>query len=399
MRALRISHVGHPDLTFPTPSGKIELDSARRRRPRAAVAARAAEPPAAVALSAHALPGPHADALPRLLRSRPRAAHAGQGRSRARALDLARRRRRPRRGGRRAPSASCNERGDDAGARPGDGPHPGRHGLDARRLGRAQRPDERRARDPRRRRATPSPSSASRAARRPSTRGSTSNGRGAEARALHAPAVAARRRALAGAPRRQPQRVAATCATASPTRTRAADAESGSARAGAQTPVTQLRDRRGRRAVGGIGIELGADVFRRSAEIGYWLGEPFWGRGIATEALRAVTDYAFETFDICRLEAGVFDWNPASARVLEKAGYTLEGRARRGRRQGRAHRRSPAVRPRPAVALPELPDVTVYLEALDAAHRRRPARARAPAQPVPAALGRPAAVARSPAAP
>jgi RimJ/RimL family protein N-acetyltransferase len=46
--------------------------------------------------------------------------------------------------------------------------------------------------------------------------------------------------------------------------------------------------------------------------------------------VRAVTGYAFATFDICRLEAGVFEWNPASARVLEKAGYTLEGRARLG---------------------------------------------------------------------
>ena len=81
-------------------------------------------------------------------------------------------------------------------------------------------------------------------------------------------------------------------------------------------------------AVGGIGVELGQDVYHRSAEIGYWLGEPFWGRGIATEALRAVTEYAFATFDIIRLEAGVFGWNPASARVLEKAGYTLEGRLR-----------------------------------------------------------------------
>jgi [ribosomal protein S5]-alanine N-acetyltransferase len=81
-------------------------------------------------------------------------------------------------------------------------------------------------------------------------------------------------------------------------------------------------------AVGGIGIEPGTDVHRHSAEIGYWLGEPFWGRGIATEALRAMTEYAFAHFDICRLEAGVFDWNPASARVLEKAGYNLEGRAR-----------------------------------------------------------------------
>jgi RimJ/RimL family protein N-acetyltransferase len=81
-------------------------------------------------------------------------------------------------------------------------------------------------------------------------------------------------------------------------------------------------------AVGGIGVITGTDVERFSGEVGYWLGEPFWGRGIATEALRAVTEYAFATFDICRLEAGVFDWNPASARVLEKAGYTLEGRAR-----------------------------------------------------------------------
>ena len=80
--------------------------------------------------------------------------------------------------------------------------------------------------------------------------------------------------------------------------------------------------------VGGIAAEPGEGERRRSAEVGYWLGEPFWGRGIATEVLRAVTEYAFATFDIIRLEAGVFGWNPASARVLEKAGYTLEGRMR-----------------------------------------------------------------------
>ena len=81
-------------------------------------------------------------------------------------------------------------------------------------------------------------------------------------------------------------------------------------------------------AVGGIGLEPLTDVHAGTTHIGYWLGEPFWGRGLATEALRGATDYAFTTFDICRLEAGVFEWNPASARVLEKAGYTLEGRAR-----------------------------------------------------------------------
>lgn len=82
-------------------------------------------------------------------------------------------------------------------------------------------------------------------------------------------------------------------------------------------------------AVGGIGLDLRSDIFRRSAEIGYWLGEPFWGRGLTTEAVRAVTDYAFETFDLRRIDAGVFEWNRASMRVLEKAGYTCEARLRK----------------------------------------------------------------------
>lgn len=82
-------------------------------------------------------------------------------------------------------------------------------------------------------------------------------------------------------------------------------------------------------AVGGIGFTLQPDVARRSAEIGYWLGEDFWGRGIATEALIAVTDHAFATYDLCRVYAHVFEWNRASARVLEKAGYEFEGRLRK----------------------------------------------------------------------
>jgi len=82
-------------------------------------------------------------------------------------------------------------------------------------------------------------------------------------------------------------------------------------------------------AVGGIGLVLKDDVFRRSAEIGYWLGEQFWGRGIVTEAVRAVTDYAFATFDLCRVYAGVFEWNLASMRVLEKAGYEFECRMKK----------------------------------------------------------------------
>jgi len=85
----------------------------------------------------------------------------------------------------------------------------------------------------------------------------------------------------------------------------------------------------GGEAVGGVGYTLQYDVDRRSAEIGYWLGEEFWGRGIATEALIAVTNHAFANHDLCRVFAHVFEWNPASARVLEKAGYTFEGRLRK----------------------------------------------------------------------
>ena len=82
-------------------------------------------------------------------------------------------------------------------------------------------------------------------------------------------------------------------------------------------------------AVGAIGFELHRDVERVSAEIGYWLGEAFWGRGITTVALRAVTDYAIRTHRLTRVYAVPFEWNHASFRVLEKAGYQREGRLRR----------------------------------------------------------------------
>lgn len=79
-------------------------------------------------------------------------------------------------------------------------------------------------------------------------------------------------------------------------------------------------------AAGGIGFVSGTDVERFSAEIGYWLGEPYWGRGIATEALTLVTAHAFRAFNLLRLFALPFADNAASVRVLEKAGYVLEGR-------------------------------------------------------------------------
>jgi len=82
-------------------------------------------------------------------------------------------------------------------------------------------------------------------------------------------------------------------------------------------------------AVGCIGLGLHSDVERVSAEIGYWIAEPFWNRGIATDALRGLTAYAFERLPLTRIFAVPYEWNAASCRVLEKAGYTLECRMRR----------------------------------------------------------------------
>jgi [ribosomal protein S5]-alanine N-acetyltransferase len=82
-------------------------------------------------------------------------------------------------------------------------------------------------------------------------------------------------------------------------------------------------------AVGGIGFTVLTDVERVSAEIGYWLGELYWGRGFVTEALVAITRYAIDTCGLTRVYALPFASNKASCRVLEKAGYTLEARLRR----------------------------------------------------------------------
>ena len=79
-------------------------------------------------------------------------------------------------------------------------------------------------------------------------------------------------------------------------------------------------------AIGSIGLSPGQDVHRYTAELGYWLAEPFWGRGIVSRAVTALTAHAFsQRTDLVRIQAAVFSWNAASARVLEKAGYQREG--------------------------------------------------------------------------
>lgn len=80
----------------------------------------------------------------------------------------------------------------------------------------------------------------------------------------------------------------------------------------------------GGEAIGAIGYVPGIDVERFSAEIGYWLGEPYWGRGIATEALLLVTAHVFDSLNMLRLFALPFADNSGSIRVLEKAGYLRE---------------------------------------------------------------------------
>lgn len=82
-------------------------------------------------------------------------------------------------------------------------------------------------------------------------------------------------------------------------------------------------------AAGSISVLFKDDISRREAEIGYWLGRSCWGRGIASAATRALSAYALAHFDLCRLYATVFEYNPASARVLEKAGFGFEARLRK----------------------------------------------------------------------
>jgi [ribosomal protein S5]-alanine N-acetyltransferase len=76
--------------------------------------------------------------------------------------------------------------------------------------------------------------------------------------------------------------------------------------------------------VGNIGILTKQDVYRKNIEIGYFVGEKYWGQGIAVRAIKAITSYAFSNFDIVRVYAETYADNPRSRRALEKAGLRLE---------------------------------------------------------------------------
>jgi ribosomal-protein-alanine N-acetyltransferase len=81
-------------------------------------------------------------------------------------------------------------------------------------------------------------------------------------------------------------------------------------------------------AIGCIGLRRGVDVHCKTAELGFWLGEPFWARGIMSEVVAEFSRHAFEMFDLQRIYAEPFGNNRASIRVLEKAGFASEGRMR-----------------------------------------------------------------------
>lgn len=79
---------------------------------------------------------------------------------------------------------------------------------------------------------------------------------------------------------------------------------------------------------GVIGLVPLLDVYAQAAEMGYWIGEPFWGKGIVVKSIQLMVQYAFQQLHIIRLQSAVFEYNTASMRVLEKCGFTKEGIAK-----------------------------------------------------------------------
>ncbi len=106
------------------------------------------------------------------------------------------------------------------------------------------------------------------------------------------------------------------------------DAENFLSKVAQQNPRTVFAIANDKEAIGSIGLKFGEDVHRFTAEMGYWLAEPFWNKGIMSEVVIRFADFAFEKFKLNRIFAGPYVGNSASARVLEKAGFVLEGTLR-----------------------------------------------------------------------
>jgi [ribosomal protein S5]-alanine N-acetyltransferase len=92
-----------------------------------------------------------------------------------------------------------------------------------------------------------------------------------------------------------------------------------------QDPVTFFGIEYLGKYVGNISLVPGQDIYRKSAEIGYFIGEPYWNKGIVTTAVNLIADYGFSKLGIIRIHTGIFEYNTASMRVLEKCGFVREG--------------------------------------------------------------------------
>jgi len=106
------------------------------------------------------------------------------------------------------------------------------------------------------------------------------------------------------------------------------DAETFISKVSKASPVTVFTIATDTEAIGSIGLTLGSDVHRFTAEMGYFLGEPFWGKGIMPRAVRYLTRWAIRELGLHRISAEPYATNIASHRVLEKAGFSREGRLR-----------------------------------------------------------------------
>jgi RimJ/RimL family protein N-acetyltransferase len=92
-----------------------------------------------------------------------------------------------------------------------------------------------------------------------------------------------------------------------------------------EKPVMTFAIELDRHLSGVIGLVGQKDIYRKTAEIGYWIGEPFWNNGIATVAVKLLTEYGFDQLDYVRIHTGVFEYNIGSMKVLEKNGYNKDG--------------------------------------------------------------------------
>ena len=92
-----------------------------------------------------------------------------------------------------------------------------------------------------------------------------------------------------------------------------------------QNPTASFGIEFGGKLCGVISLIIQNDMYRKSAEIGYWLGEPYWGKGITAKAVDLITEYGFEKLNLIRIYAGIIEYNTTSMRVLEKSGFKKEG--------------------------------------------------------------------------